>query len=118
MAAVGILTAPVLLGPVRVGFGTARFRPVGYLVVLLALTVALGLMVLSYGPIRTRVGGLSLGVSTRRYARAVRAPLMKELAFDGFSRLTTRAVTRDGGGGGGCGGGGGGGGGAGGGCGG
>jgi uncharacterized protein (TIGR04222 family) len=118
LAVMAVLAVPVVIGLVRAGFGAARGRPVGYLVMLMLLTLLLGLM-LSYGPLRTRAGTQTVLESAQKHPRAVRAPVTDELTFAfaligpqilagtpfaGFSKL----IPRHGDSGGGCGGGGGG----------
>jgi uncharacterized protein (TIGR04222 family) len=125
LAVLTILAIPVVIGLVRAGVGAERGRPVGYLVILLLLTIFVGLK-LSSGPHRTRAGTQTIEESIQKHSRAARAPLTEELAFAfalagpailagtplaGFKMLSRRRGAADGGGGGGCGGGGGGGGG-------
>ncbi|MEA3156127.1 MAG: hypothetical protein QOK44_3716, partial [Betaproteobacteria bacterium] len=121
LAGLVVLAVPVLIGVIRACVGAARDRPIGFLLILLMLTLFFGLLLLCPGPICTHAGTRAVRASTKTHARAVRAPLMEELAlafaltgpqalagtpFAGFATITSGD-----GGGGGCGGGGGGGGG-------
>ena len=76
-----LLSAPLLLGACKVAVGLSRDRPVGILVVLLALTAVLGVSILATRPHRNLAGAATLAAAQRTHARAARAPLPDEMAL-------------------------------------
>ncbi len=74
--AVGAMAA---LGVAKIVVGASRGRPVGYLVLLLLITVAIGAFLLLRRPHRSQEGTSALAEVRRSNARAVRAPLPAEL---------------------------------------
>ena len=79
LAGLVVLAVPVLIGVIRACVGAARDRPIGFLLILLMLTLFFGLLLLCPGPICTHAGTRAVRASTKTHARAVRAPLMEEL---------------------------------------
>ena len=68
----------LVFGTIKVMVGTERHHPVGFLIVLLVLTVLAGFYLVKY-PARTRAGKDALQAYQTDHARASRAPLDHEL---------------------------------------
>jgi uncharacterized protein (TIGR04222 family) len=80
-ATMACLAVPILLGVAKVCVGVSRDRPVGILIVLILVTLALGIKILTSPPLRTRAGKAALDDWSDRNARAARAPLQSEMAL-------------------------------------
>ena len=76
-----LLCVPLVLGTPRLVMGLSHGRPVGFLVVLMGLTVLIGFGLYRKAPWVTREGCDALRESRIRHARAARAPLGEELAL-------------------------------------
>ena len=79
MAAIVAFTAT--FGPIKVGVGYARAKPVGYTVTLIIATVVLAQWIASFAPTRTPLGSAVLEQYRTWYRRAASAPRADELLF-------------------------------------
>jgi uncharacterized protein (TIGR04222 family) len=75
-----LFAVPLLLGIEKVGVGTERNKPVGFLVILLIITVIAALNFLR-APRLTRAGHEALTAAQTHRSRAARAPLENELTL-------------------------------------
>lgn len=73
-----IMLVPLLLGLNKVFVGVERAKPVGFLVMLLVVTLIAALVLLS-APLATKAGREALASQQARHARAARAPREHEL---------------------------------------
>lgn len=80
-AAATVFGALLVFGLVRVELGIERGRPVGFLLFLLAVTVAAGLVAWFQRPHATPAGRRALEECHDRHSRAARAPLPGEMAL-------------------------------------
>ena len=92
--AAAILAVVVAFGLGKLALGLSRERPVGYLTVLLLVTIVLGIVLLARQPSRNRAGDALLSRVRHDQARALRAPLSEEIplafAFGGTAALAGR----------------------------
>jgi uncharacterized protein (TIGR04222 family) len=76
-----LLLIPLSLGAAKCWIGEARGKPIGFLVLLLVLTLAIGLLLSAFAPYRTRAGRKAAREELRRRARAARAPQGAEMVL-------------------------------------
>jgi len=73
-----LLALPLMLGLAKIIIGAARGHPVGFLAMLVLVTIFLGILLLQ-SPLRTAAGSHALTSFKRANARAARAPRGEEL---------------------------------------